>query len=117
MAASAAERRASRLEGLIPRTHCVPRARRRVYPGRDAGPQRRGRQQREEGLVACERVGVVGIARLDQALDPTRRSSEYPCHFVGLGRRQWKKVRGMRPAHRVGIDAVECEGVEVDVQV
>jgi hypothetical protein len=88
-----------------------------MRPGGDAGPQRCGGQQCQQRLVARECIRVVSCARLDHALDPARGAGEHARHLVRLGRGQWKKSARLTLANRVGVDAVQRQRVEVNVQV
>jgi hypothetical protein len=85
-----------------------------VATGRDAGEQRCAGKRREQGLVAGERVGVALGARREQSRDP-RRARQHPGDLVMARRWQGKEVR--RPLPGPGVDAVESERVEVEVEV
>lgn len=62
-------------------------------------------------------ASALSRARLDQALDPTRGAGEHARHLVRLERGQRKKPGRLPLADRVGVDAVERQRVEVDVQI
>jgi hypothetical protein len=85
--------------------------------GGDPGAERGGGEEREQGLVAREGVFVSRGTRHEKAMDAARGAGEHAHHLVGVGRGQREEAWTHASSARIGVDAVECEGGEVEVQV
>lgn len=84
----------------------------------DAATGRGGVERGEERLLAREPVGLCAVgeaAALEQALDPTRHLGG-DAGDLGVPRRR-EDVGAQEALQRAGVDAVEHERAEVDVQV
>jgi hypothetical protein len=81
----------------------------------DARTQRRCRQGGEQRLVTGEGIVVALGSRCDESRDAARRPGQHAPHLVRARRGEGKETR--RVVLVAGIDAIEREGVEVEVQV
>ena len=88
-----------------------------VGAGRDPGADGCRREQGEQRFVACERVIILGVARLDHAPDPPRRAFEHALDFAGFGWRKRKEPRARTALKFMDVGAIECERVKVQIQV
>jgi hypothetical protein len=68
-------------------------------------------------LIPRERVFVFGRAFRHDPLQATSRAGEHPRHCIVIRRRQRQEPRRRSGAPVVGVDAVEREGVKVEVEV
>jgi hypothetical protein len=102
------------------RLHAVaeaPPAFARVRSVRDAGAQGSCGEQGEERLVSGEGFVIPVGAGLEQAVEPTSGTGEHARHFAAARWRHGEEARRRCVSHRVGVGAVESQGVEVGVQV
>jgi hypothetical protein len=84
----------------------------------DARTQRRRGEVCEEWLISGERVVVVAVcSNFEKPVDSAGGAGEDTRHLVFAGRRQGEEARVLCQVGDVGIHAVECQGMEVDVQV
>jgi hypothetical protein len=72
-------------------------------------------EQREQGLVASERVFVILDPGFDHALDTPCSSGEHARHLVCVGWRERQEAKA--PPLSPHVDAVQRERVKVEVQV
>jgi hypothetical protein len=73
---------------------------------------------REEWLLSGEHFVVVAVcAGFEKPVDSAGGASEDACHFVFAGRGQGEEARALCQIGDVGVYAVECQGVEVHVQI
>ena len=71
----------------------------------------------QHGLVARQRVLVILGARFEQPLDSTGGARLHSRHLAGTRGGQGEKARRSTVASRVGVGAVQGEGVKVEVQI
>jgi hypothetical protein len=83
----------------------------------DARAQRGRGEVREEWIVSGERVVVAVCASFEKPVDSAGSSGEDTRHLVVAGRGQGEEARVLCQIGGVGVYAVECQGVEVKVQV
>jgi hypothetical protein len=84
----------------------------------DARAQGGRGEMREEWIVSGERVVVVAVcADFEKPVDSAGGAGENPRHLVVGGRGQGEKARILCHIRGVGVHAIECQGVEVDVQI
>jgi hypothetical protein len=84
----------------------------------DARAQRSRGEVREEWLLSGEHFVFVAVcAGFEHPVDSAGGAGEDACHFVFAGWGQGEEARVLCQIGGVGVYAVECQGVEVKVQV